>query len=616
MLSPGRIAQRAQETDRGGMSVEQARAQPRGASEGAPKAPPPESRRARALALAGVFGVIAAALAFTWAGVWRAGIGEVVPAAAMPEGSPLLHTSRADVSYEAWLAARHARTLLRRPWRLFDTEHCAPERHSLTYGIPMIAMGVLAIPASLATQNPVAIYNATLALQSAVAALAMLALVRAWTGCTTAALVAALLFAFHPMRLRDITHPTEWDIAWTGLALLFAERLFASGRWRDALAFAAATSMQVAASFYQLLSAVFLGTPFAAWLLLRRGAARPPLARIACALALVALAAALVLGPYLAAQQDARIGERAHFAYASWDLYAPGGTHFLGLPLLALAALGLAAPRRLALPGLVGDPRLPLLAGAAMLAFFAAGPDTAVRLRALGLGVPPFDPYRALAAWLPGLDAVRGVLRLSAGVHLVACILAGAGAAALLRLAGRRAPALGAGLVAAALFACFGAPLLGVGSGYAWRLEPIHPGAERIAFFEQLALMGNAGPLLELPLEGEPGPGISLGAPRILLQAWHGRRTSACFGSYASPHRRELAALAAELPSRRAVAALREQGFTTVVLHHPPGFIAAGHLVGPFERAAARPGAPLASLQRLDAISAFALLPEASGGRP
>jgi hypothetical protein len=126
--------------------------------------------------------------------------------------------------------------------------------------------------------------------------------------------------------------------------------------------------------------------------------------------------------------------------------------------------------------------------------------------------------------------------------------------------------------------------------------------------------MGNRGPLLELPLDGERGRPISLGAARILISAWHGRTTSACFGSFASSRREELAAHIAGLPARESAAALREQGFTTLVLHHGQRR-AASPLLELFERASRAPDAPFEELQRTDALSAFALRPAADPAR-
>jgi hypothetical protein len=558
----------------------------------------------------GVALAIAAALVATYGEVWRQGAGDGLPATAVRDLPDYRLTlfSRADVTYEAWLVARHARTLWHRPWRLFDTEHCYPEKRSLTFGIPMISMGILAIPASLVTRNPIAIYNATLALQSAIAALAMVLLVSRWTGQRAAGLVAGLLSAFHPMRLGNITHPTEWDTTGMVFALYFAERLCERGRWRDALGFAAATSMQVATSFYPLLAAALLTPPFAAWLALRRGRPRLPLAQLALAGVLVALAAALVLGPYLEARHGAQIGSREQVGYATWALYAPGAGLFPGWLLLALAAVGLAAPRRLGLAQLRGDPRLPLAAGAALVAFVAAGPDTALRLRDLGLPVPDFDPYAALARILPGLDAVRGVLRLAAGVQGVLCILAGAGTAALIRLAGRRGAWVSGAAIASAFAACFGVPLLGAAPAYRWTYEAVHPDPESIAFFERLASMRDAGPLLELPLDGTARVPTFAGPDRILLSAWHGRPTSACFGSFIPPGRERLEQVAAGLPERESVRALRELGFTTLVIHHPGGLAHARLALRRFEVAANAPDAPLRLLDESEAMTAYSLI--------
>ena len=93
--------------------------------------------------------------------VWRTGVDSVVPANA-PHGRAALQIFDADTTYHSWLVARQARTLLRRPHRLFDTEHCAPAPSSMVYSEPMITLGLLAIPFALATGEPVATYNGVL----------------------------------------------------------------------------------------------------------------------------------------------------------------------------------------------------------------------------------------------------------------------------------------------------------------------------------------------------------------------------------------------------------------------------------------------------------------------
>ena len=82
------------------------------------------------------------------------------PAADHP-GGPL---GAIDQRFVAWLAARNAWTLLHRPHALFEAEPCYPERSALTLGEPGIALGIAALPAWLATGDPIASYDLALKL--------------------------------------------------------------------------------------------------------------------------------------------------------------------------------------------------------------------------------------------------------------------------------------------------------------------------------------------------------------------------------------------------------------------------------------------------------------------
>jgi len=105
-----------------------------------------------------------------------------VPANADDEGAQWWRLQEnADVRFVAWLVARNAETLSRRPHRLFDTAHCAPAERTLTSGDPMIALGLLGIPASVLGLKPVAVYNLALLTHRLVLFLAMYLLIAAWT---------------------------------------------------------------------------------------------------------------------------------------------------------------------------------------------------------------------------------------------------------------------------------------------------------------------------------------------------------------------------------------------------------------------------------------------------
>lgn len=512
--------------------------------------------------------VFCLATAWVYAGLWQHGPQRTLAVVSGLEESQGARVVRvADATFEAWLVARNARTLSTRPLQLFDAEHCAPAEKSLAFGIPMIAMGAVAIPWWYATHDPLASYNGALVSLTLLAAFAMYALVSSWTGRPAAGVVAGLLFAFHPIRIADVTHPSVWDASWTVLGMLFAERWLARGHWRDAAALAAAIALQIAASFYPLLAATFALPPLAVWLLLRRAPLRAtPAQALAVALA-SALAAAVVLGPYLAAETDHGALQREKFAFAPLFAYLPGQRLSLGalLPLLAASAFVPAlrrAPLRIA-----GDPRWPLLAGAALVALVASGPF-------LGLMLPGplsgLDLYGTLARALPGLDAVRGVLRLSQGALLLLCVLAGLGTAGLLARAGRLAPVAAALLIALAGVDVLRPEALGFAPRYAWSYETVEPDSEALVFFAQLEQLGDRGPILELPLRRGPSR-LATSTRRILLSTWHGRRTSACFGSYEPAGRAELAELARRLPEPDAIRALARLGFTTVVLEPAQG---------------------------------------------
>jgi hypothetical protein len=517
---------------------------------------------------AAALAVFAAALAIVFGPVWRAGPRTFVPVADV--GDVLQPVVRADVMFETWLVARHARTLASAPWRLFDTEHCAPGEKTLTLGVPMITMGLLALPAT-PLGDPILVYNFALLAVFFASAVAMYLLATDWTGVPAAGIAAGLLFAFAPLRIQNVYHPAELDLAWTALALFFARRLLAAGRWRDACGLALAGPLQLAASFYPTLAAVLLAIPLGIWLVRAYGLRRVRPAQLALVAGATVLAAAIVLGPYLAARGAApgHLARGVHF-YAPWAEYLPGRVFFPGFVLLGLAALGLALPRRLGFPALARDPRLALGAGAFLVALLAGGPLGVTVLAPFGSGLDTPIPYEILSSLVPGLDTVRVVFRLVIGVVLVLAVLAGAGVAACVRRAGRLGPPIGAALAAAAALEVVAVPVLAREAAGGLRAEAIRPFQESLDFFAALEARGNRGTILELPYEEVQ---TALAAPyRILVSAWHRRRTSACFGSYFLPEREKVSALAAALPDPGAVRGLAAHGFTTIVVHEPKGW--------------------------------------------
>jgi hypothetical protein len=247
-----------------------------------------------------------------------------------------------DLRFVVWLVGRNARTLLTRPTAIFDAEQCYPARNSLALGEPGIAQGVVATAGYLATRDPIATYDLLLFALPLISALAMFLLVRDWSGSPAAGIVAGLLYGFHRIKTWEVVHPYVWDTAWTVLALWLTARLFEKPRWRDALALGACVSLQIAGSFYALLSAIALSVPFLGWLVWRHGLRRAVLLRLGLSAALALLAAWWVMGPYLELRSSGVLEPRTeqHFLLIDWVL--PGGFLFPGWSLGALALLGLA----------------------------------------------------------------------------------------------------------------------------------------------------------------------------------------------------------------------------------------------------------------------------------
>ena len=544
----------------------------------------------RALVAAAVIGC---ALASAFHPYWGSDLRREVPAVARGSDDAGAWIAGLDQRFVAWLAARNAWTLLHRPGALFEAEPCFPERDSLALGESGIALGVVAIPGWLLTGDPIATWDLALVALAAVWALALFVLVRDWTGSAAAALVAALLFAFHPVRRDEILHPYAWDDGWAALALFFAVRLCERGRWRDALGLGASGALQLASSLYATLGAACLALPLAPWLAALHGRRRPSLSRWLAAAALWLAAAAAIFGPYLARRAEGGLAPRTQQFLLQWDALLPGGSYWPGPLLLALAALGVVLRGSRFARG-VRDPRWALVAGALLALLVASGGEPWLP------GLPS-----ALARFVPGLDAIRGLSRLDSAVLLALCILAGLGAAALLRAAPERLrPAAAALLVLAAYVDTLRPASLGLAPRVELRMTELAPPPAALELFERLAAQGDRGPLAEVPLHRKTHRRNN---EAILMSAYHHRRTSACRNSYLPAGLAAVEATLLALPAPAAVERVRALGFRTIVVHHPPGSPVGGALERRFAERAAAPGSGLRLLAANPWYSAYSI---------
>jgi hypothetical protein len=198
--------------------------------------------------------------------------------------------------------------------------------------------------------------------------------------------------------------------------------------------------------------------------------------------------------------------------------------------------------------------------------------------------------------------------RVATGVQLGSAVLAGIGAAALLRLPGRRLGGLLAALlVLAAATELLLLPRLRAPGRARFAVLELEPPAEAREIFERLEAMGDHGPLLELPVDPQVFAAQQLPQHRILLAAYHHRRTSACFGSLRPPGQEEFLERLRSLGSPESLEALRALGFTTILAD---GSLLMGRKArSALERADADPAAPLRLLHANERYAAFALEP-------
>jgi len=530
---------------------------------GARRAPHPERGRHAAAALA------YAALAL-WVArpVLRAPATAVLfPTAATRSNVATLVES--DQRFVSGTIARNARSILASPASVLGFGSCYPLWQSFALGEHLFGESLLGVAPWLVVRDPIAVTNAVTLLTTWLAAVAMYALVFGFTRSSGAGFVAGLVFAFHPGRLDNPAHPMVHGNLWAPLALLFADRLFATGRWGPAFGLAGALALALLESFYQILGLTILGGVFGVALAWRERASLVRLLPKLAVVAAVALAvAALVLRPYLRMRSAWGVlqGRDLVLMWSASD-YLPGGSAGMGWVPCALAGVGILD--RLRGPRGRRDPRWPLLAGG-FLVFWCS--VYAIHVPLVGrIESPP----RLLSEVVPGLDAVRVLRALRFNVYLVAAVLAGYGALALAEAAERpsgpgRARELaraGLALALAALVATeiFVRPLAAAGYG-----EPVGLTSRALAAppaLVDLYARIPAGAVLDLPFRFDLRGRLRSMAAYVLLAGYHGQPVAACYNSFSTPLQRDVEALAGRLPDPAAADELHALGFRTVVVH-------------------------------------------------
>ena len=480
-------------------------------------------------------------------------------------GDPLLVT---------WILAWDADAFRHGITRIFDAPSFYPYLHTLVYSEHMFGVAIFTAPVQWLTARPVLVYNIAFLASFVQAGAGMYLLARELTGRRDAALLAALAYAFAPLRVAQFAHLPWLMTGWLPISLWALHRYFSTGALAYLLASAAAYALQSLSSSYLTYFALLPLTVVGIAELWRL---RPPLRRTVVHLGAAILLCALMLAPVIAAYYGARtehdfrrapdeiaafsadVSDYLHahnhvwlWRHAGWG----SGEHelFPGALVLMLAGTALFVARS----GSTPYRRIYLVIAAATLVF-SLGPRPA----AWGHVAPFPGPYAFLLDHVPGLDGLRAPARSGMMVALALCVLAASASASLLdRVAPRRRWLAVAGLALVLIAEGWSAPILTA------RFDPLGNPDDRQAY-AFLRERGSEGAVLELPLS-HVGDEREIRYQYLTLE--HGHRTVNGSSGYTPAltqwlYSEDQSALADVNNPAAAVAFMRAIGVRYVVFH-------------------------------------------------
>jgi hypothetical protein len=494
---------------------------------------------------------------------------------------------RQDALLNVWITAWDGHQLVSDPLHLFDANIFHPYPRTLAYSELLLGNGVLALPITAVSGNPVLGYNVALLLSFFLSGFGTYLLVLKLTRSPGAGVVAGAIFAFCSYRMTNLAQAQLLTTQWMPLAMLSLFQLLRRPRPRHAVTFVLFFCLQALSSFYYaiLLALAVVGLAIGFYLLRpssfvtrRRSLVLHLLAAALCC-AVVILPFAL---PYFQVQRELGFertladSEPFSASLRQYLMVPPGSVvHgwwlpsddtpiaggypvdalFPGLVALALGLWGLIRGR--------GRARwffLALLVAAFVLSlgprlYLAPGQPASLDL--------PL-PYAWFYAVVPGFRALRAPARFDALAMLSLAVLAGYGVASLRPGPGQGwRPAVLVGLV--------------VLESLVWpaaRIEPVPVGDGVPPVYRWLAEQAVDGggeprparsdPILELPMAFTPG------GPQLdyqYLSTYHWRTTPDGYSGFIPPKHGQIVYEMERFPSQRSVSLLQALGVRHVVIH-------------------------------------------------
>src|SRR4051812_49059255 len=203
----------------------------------------------------------------------------------------------------AWILAWDAHAFQHGITGLFNAPSFFPYLHPLVFSETMIGVALFTAPMQWISANPVLVYNLAFIGSFVQAGAGMYVLARSLTGRRDAALLAALAYAFTPLRVAQFAHLQWLMTGWLPLSLWGLHRYFSTGALRYLLACAGAYALQGLTSSY---FTYFSLLPLAAVAIADAWRVRPPLIRTLVHGAIAALLCTATLAPLVYGYYRAR----------------------------------------------------------------------------------------------------------------------------------------------------------------------------------------------------------------------------------------------------------------------------------------------------------------------
>lgn len=521
-----------------------------------------------------------------------------------------------DGLLNTWIVAWVGHALVTDPLNVFNTNIFYPYTNTLAFSEILVPPGLVALPFTLAANNPIFGYNIALLAMFWLDGFAMYLLVFDLTRRAEAGWIAGAIYAFNPFNLGNLAQMQLVTLGFLPLTLLFLRKLvleqyevvgfrpsrfFAIEFIAETAAFMAHNDFQnrnasqnpylyaflfafffilqcLSSFYYALLAAFAVGLYLVVWLIARRthlfDSLRRVLVPLAAALALIAIVLIPFLLPYFQVQRELgfqrRVKESEPFSaslkqftqvapqnvvYGSFlapDPVTRVGGYALDNLFPGLIAVALAIVSVILARGRFAAFLIVLLLASFVLAL---GPRLYLTSQ---LATDVILPYRWLYEIFPPMRALRAPVRFDALINFALAALAGLGVAALLawyRI--RRVSLVGLGAVALIGLEYLALP--------AANTVPLAVANEIPDIYKWMAAQPE-GVMLELPMMG-PNESNELDISTQYYTTYHWQKTPDGYSGFVPPRRGEVAYEMQSFPSPRSIALLRALDVNYLIDH-------------------------------------------------